>query len=226
MIRRLLLHRDLGSVKLLLILLAIDLAFIVLHILLKIDVIEHSGFRINRDGGFGEIYQYTKAALSGMVLLVLAKRERSGLLLLWSCLCFYLFIDDWLQLHERVGGKMFGIYLESTFADSYRQGQLIYAALVTLTAGLASIHFWRLATPTVHRLSLGLLASFGLLGLSAVVIDYTHNMWLPESLDLLAVILEEGGEHVAISLLLWFSIRGLSPTLHPLFGHAAGPDCR
>jgi len=195
--------------KFLLVLISVDILFVILHILLKMDILENSGFRINRDGGFAEIYQYNKAVLSSIVLLIVAWKEKSGLTLFWSMLCFFLFLDDWLRLHERVGGNIFGAYLETTITNTYHQGQLLYATLFALIAGLIGIYFWRSSTPSARRLSVGLIASFGLLGFSAVIVDYMHAIWVPEHLDQLATIIEEAGEHLAISLILWFSVQGL-----------------
>ena len=107
----------------LLCLLTIDIVFMVLHVSFSRGLLQDVNFAITTDGGYGEIFQYCKFISAALLLAYLARSTRSEVFGLWSVLAFLLFLDDWLRLHERLGGKVLVKIVKPVMASSYEQGQ-------------------------------------------------------------------------------------------------------
>jgi len=195
--------------KVLLVLLCIDAIFIVLHILYSFQYLENKNFKTSYDGGYGETFQYIKYLTSSIILLLLARTHQSMLLVMWAILAVFLFLDDWMLLHEKAGGKLLGGLLKPYIDGAYHQGQAVYGVLVATFVCFVGWQFWKKSSTKVKEISFYLIVSLGLLWFSAVVIDYIHAIWVGREHNLVAVLMEEGGEHLGMSLFLWFCIREL-----------------
>ncbi len=159
-------------------------------------------FSIAQDGGFGEMFQYLKFIISGIILIYLSRIMRSKFLLLWAALAFFLFLDDWLGLHEMIGGQMIGPSLKAYGKHTYANGQLVYGILFTIVVCIIGLIFWRKSSPDAKALSIRLFISLGALWTSAVVFDHLRGL-----IDLhyyAGLVLEEGGEHFAASFFVFF----------------------
>jgi len=190
-------------------LLLIDTIFIVLHILYSFDFIEGKKFKTSYDGGYGEIFQYIKFVSTGIILLYLSVILRSKMLIFWASLAIFLFLDDWKKIHESLGGKVMGAYLKPLMKDSYHYGQAFYGIIAGVVFSLLAWHWWKTATKEVKKLSVQLFSALALIWFSAVVIDYIHAIYVTREYNLIGVLLEEGGEHLGATLMLWFSYRFL-----------------
>jgi len=190
----------------------LDSIFLILHILYSADILADKNFKTSYDGGYGEIFQYFKFITASLILIYLAKHFESTLLIFWSLLAFFLFLDDWMRLHEVVGGKMLGGHIKPFVEEAYHQGQIIYGVIIALLLSYIGLRYWRNSSDEIRKLSNSLLVAIGLLWCSAVVIDYLHALWIPKAYNLTGVLIEEGGEHIAASLFLWFSAVALIST--------------
>ena len=95
--------------KLIVLLLAADMVFVVLHIIFKLGFTTDALFLVEMDWGYAEVYQYIKELWACILLLMLAAsaaRRPRLLYFAWAMLFMYLLLDDSLQLHERVGRKV------------------------------------------------------------------------------------------------------------------------
>lgn len=161
-------------------------------------------FKITQDSGLGEMFQYLKFISAGVILLILANMMRARFLILWAALSFFLFFDDWLGIHEIIGGDVIGSTLKSSVKHSYAHGQLLYGIAFTAVVCAIGLVFWLRSSADCKALCLRLFISLGVLWFSAVVIDRVRDLVnLPYAVE---VVLEEGGEHLAASFFLFFCI--------------------
>lgn len=196
--------------KTLYVLLAIDLFFVLLHIYtFSLPAIEGSvkNLRLDMDFGFAEIFQYVKFISSAALLVFLFTKDKTPIYLIWALFFLILFADDAFAFHEVYGAKfvrffdvpgMFGLRAQDI-------GELAMAGLIGLF--LASTIFYTLLwgqkkakQVTVHFILLvGILVFFG------VGVDMLHSFLnhLPGAGVL--TMIEDGGEMVAASLILWYS---------------------
>ncbi len=185
------------TTRLLLILLLADLGFVVLHLMEDLGPFWRKAFRMDQDNSFAEFFQYAKAIGSGVLLGLLAREWRSGLLWLASGLAFFLFLDDALRIHELFGGKVIGGLVASDESlEGYRLGQLWYALAVGVIVVAIFVSAWRGATARSRQVVAGFLVCIAGLGFAAVVIDgiptdLIDAGWFRPAIGLL----EEAGEH-------------------------------
>ena len=191
---------------------SLDIIFLILHIFYSVNILADKNFKTSYDGGYGEIFQYFKFISTGIILVYLARHFESKLLIFWSLLAFFLFLDDWIRFHEVVGGKMLGGFMKPFVEGSYHQGQIVYGVVVALIIFYIGVRYWRNSSGEIKKLSNSLLIAIGFLWSSAVLIDYIHAIWIPKAYNLAGVLIEEGGEHLAASLFLWFSVVALIST--------------
>lgn len=194
----------------LLLLLILDLVFVTLHVSYSYGYLQDKHFKISLDGGYAEWFQYFKFVAAGAVLAYLARRLRSAVLVFWSVLAFALFLDDWLRIHESIGGKVLGGYLKPFIDRAYHQGQLLYGGLAAVVIALIGLRYWRRSTGPARQMSIRLFLSLGLVWFSAVGIDYLHGLLPGSSFNLYLVLAEEGGEHLGASLFLWSTLLGVA----------------
>ena len=159
-------------------------------------------FSIAQDGGFGEMFQYLKFITAGFILLYLSRIMHSKLLLLWAILAFFLFFDDWLGIHENIGGKIIGPTLKAYGKHTYANGQLLYGILFTVIVCIIGFIIWRKSSPDSRALSIRLFISLGVLWTSAVLFD--HLRGLLHLHYYVGLVLEEGGEHIGASFFVFF----------------------
>jgi hypothetical protein len=195
--------------KLLYLLLLTDLMFIALHILaLNIESLRYSNFLVDSDRGFAETFQYIKQFWIALLIGYTATKMRSPLYLLWSLLFCNFLVDDSFMLHEEIGGILIGEKLYHSFPlsqfGSYTLGQVVYlAATGCVFLGLYSIIYFKtnkcLRNPSNHLMLMLLVLIF--FGGIVDVISAVLQKW-----KILLNIIEDGGEHIVISVMLWFTL--------------------
>ena len=201
-----------GPVKLLLLLLAADAAFVVLHVLYKLpelspalDLSLGRGFSIEQDGGYAEMFQYLKELSIALLLGQIAAR-RTRLYLVWSLLFLYLLLDDSLMVHERLGGIVserldfppsFGLRVQDF-------GELIVSALFGVPFLVAIFAAYRLGDRGFRGASRYLLLMLVALASAGVAADMLHQMSDARLVRASLTIVEDGGEHVVMSVIVWF----------------------
>lgn len=203
-----------GPVKLLLLLLAVDVVFIVLYVLYKLpevapalDLSLGQGFAIDRDGGYAEVFQYLKEGTIVLLLGLLALRTRLSYLS-WSLLFLYLLADDSLQVHEKLGGivserlefaPLFNLRLQDF-------GELLVSALVGMffLAAIA-VAYW-LGDRAFRKSSGYLLLLLAALASTGIVADMIHQMIGSRLVRGSLTIVEDGGEMLVMSVIVWFVV--------------------
>ncbi|WP_106477364.1 hypothetical protein [Phytohalomonas tamaricis] len=205
---------------LLYLLLITDLGFIGLHLIYSFGVFPDSLFSvadpgekkalfsmlaIDRDRSYAELFGYMQMAWIVMLLGTLIFKRSMALYLGWTLLFLYFLLDDSMSLHEHFGHMLdVGLSLPSVFGlRSQDLGELLSCALIAaIIFPLIAIGYW-LSDKENRQVTHHLMTSVILLVACGMGVDMLHEA-LPG--DLIWVILEDGGELVAMSLALSVSL--------------------
>lgn len=169
----------------LLLFLAIDICFILIHgvgwatfRLGWTPEITHA-FRISDDRSIPESFNYVKWTILVLALGWISLRDRWLTAFLWSVVFLLILLDDSLKIHETFGAMIAGqLGLEDgkTALDPADVGELIYAAIVgSLVATLAAISFFR-ADAVSRHLSLVMTLVLGAFAFFSVVMDAVQRI--------------------------------------------------
>src|SRR5688572_20266475 len=92
----------------LLLLIAADAAFGILHVVNRLSPLPGSSYlyHLGADGGYAEMFQYLKTYWIVIMLGALCSRTREPVYAAWMLLYGYLLCDDALRIHERAGGAI------------------------------------------------------------------------------------------------------------------------
>lgn len=201
--------------ELLMALLAVDGLFILLHVTHRALALPGDiNFNLTQDQGYSEWFQYLKllALAIGWGLIMVTKRSWIGLA--WSALFLFVFLDDCFQLHEAAGlwlGNWFNIpailYLRPRDVGEAIYFAVIGVALVGLMSWAYRVGRDRQVRSVSVRLFLLLLALGGC-GVGAdMVHSATSRMGFPSGTGALLEIIEDGGELLIVSAMVWFTYR-------------------
>lgn len=188
---------------LLAVLLAGDLLFMTLHWLhLHTSLLPSELWSIERDGSFGEMYQYLKYMGIGLALAHLYRGTRLPVLLGWIGVFAFLLLDDSMRIHERFGlGMVAWIHLPDFGGLRGRDiGELIFAGLViAILAPVLTLGYVR-GSLTSRALTADLTFLLSALAACAIGGDTIHRLLSGTPLNTLAGMMEDGGEMIALSL--------------------------
>lgn len=200
-------HEESASLLLCMLLVA-DLAFVAMHLIHSLTQYFASPLlNIETDKGYAEMFQYLKYLWIMMLLFFISIKERSLFYFPFFLLFAYFLVDDALQLHE-VLGKQIGEYI--SFVPPFRLrhadlGEIIVSSsvgLILLPALLAAYWF---AARTNRKIFHDLLLLIFILVIFGVGVDMVHIMFSGSPrIELVLGIIEDGGEMLAVSLLLWY----------------------
>jgi hypothetical protein len=198
-------------------LLGADLGFILLHVAkYLIGFSDDYRLNISQDGGFAEIFQYCKMAGLVLLLSALAVQQKTRLYAAWAVLFAGVLIDDAFQLHEQIGFFLANTASVSSPTRLLRAvdiGEAIgFAAMGICLLGLVIFSHRRSYHPKARATSQGLGLLLGLLVICGVGFDLMHSLFESASsmgsfygaLANLFTVLEDGGEMVVLSAMLWF----------------------
>lgn len=202
--------------RLLVLLLSLDAAFIAIDIIRRCTPWFHSAlWSIEKDLGYPEIYQYIKFALLVVLLLATAGQRRQLGYAAWAVVFFYFLLDDALEVHERLGGRLgfSQAFLQSLGYRPLDVGELMVSAGVGLGLMALLVFFYLRGDQAFRQTSRDLLLLVGLLAFFGVGVDmakkpleHLANHWgLHRAYGLVEGVIEDGGESVAASLLLWYA---------------------
>ena len=193
--------------KLLVLLVAADLVFIVLHILaINTDLINRRLFLMGKDDGYAEVYQYIKEFWVVILLAYLFVRRPSYLFASWCLVFSYIFVDDALGVHQHVGGVITGYFgFNGAFGlPGYQFGEFVFAAIVgallLIVIGASSL----LSSKKQRSVSNSLL--FLLLGFFffSFFFDFIHEFFMDAEFRWIFTAIEDGGEMVVMSVIAWY----------------------
>ncbi len=194
-----------GATIFLLVMLAIDLAFVFLYFLVFLtDMTNNPLFSLETDRGYPEIYQYIKAfsivVLLGSVLL----RTRVIGYSAWCLLFLYLLLDDALGIHESVGNY---IAVNMAFAPAIGLrardfGELAVSAIAATLFLIPLALFYVRGPGAFKRASEHLLLLLVALAFFGVLVDLLHvAVKLGWKVTFLLGVVEDGGEMVVMSIM-------------------------
>lgn len=190
---------------LLVLLLIGDVTFMLLHIALKTGWISNPQYSVEMDRGYAEIYLYVQEYWAALLLIAVGWQRKRLIYPAWGLAFAYFVLDDSLQIHERLGGRVArALDLQPMIA---LRAQDFGELLVTVVAAaglflLIGICHWRSGSAD-RRISRHLfwlvvaLAGFG------VVTDMLHIM-IPWGTTFLGLV-EDGGEMVVISFVVAYA---------------------
>lgn len=165
---------------------------------------------LSRDHSFGESVGYCIAFLAAALFFLTSLEQRSRVLLFLAALMAFVWFDDSAMYHERLGGWL-AATLDFPSVLGLRPidlGELLSWTLAALL--LCGVLIWSLGQRQPGDLGILaiVLAMFAILLMFGVVGDMVHIL-LPENLNLLVGMIEDGGELLAVTLIATCAI-GLS----------------
>jgi hypothetical protein len=188
-------------------LLATDLALIAANILHDRAVLADERFTLGHERGCGEMFEYAKLAATATLLAWFGVRWRSLAGFFWAALFAYLVIDNAFAVHEWMGVVIAG-RVPLPRIGTVRPvdfGELIFFAAIGGIAGLAIAAILRFASSPARPLTWLLGAGLLVLALFGVGVDLVHRMVRRTWLEPTVAVVEEGGELVVSSVLLWMA---------------------
>lgn len=184
-----------------------DLVFVGLHLGYEFGLTGDRSFALTVDRGYAELYQYLKLFWITVALVGVAFEKRRAIYGVGAVTFSYLLLDDSLEIHETAGGLLAdGLGFEAILglrAQDYGELAVSGAAgLAFLSAGFLA---YRSAGATGRRFALFLLGGLLLLAVFGVGVDLlgvlAHRIPLAGSA---LALLEDGGELIVVSGILWF----------------------
>lgn len=166
-------------------------------------------YNIGIDLSHPEFYQYAKEAWCAFILLYIFLRFRRFAFLAWSALFGFLLIDDAVGIHEALGGVIVtalnipGMSIPG-IGDVRGQdfGEILSVLAAAPIFACIVLGYFKLDAEQ-QEFSRGLVVLVGLLGFFGVVIDFfvhaVDDHWL--------FFIEDGGEMIVMSVMLWFIFR-------------------
>lgn len=204
--------------KLLIVLLAIDFLFIAIHLAYSLPRYTfNSLLQIDVDGGYAETYEYVKEATVALLLALVALRKRSLHLAAWSLLFLFSLVDDALQFHEALGklvdGWIVRVVPESCVTKSFSE-VFVMGGFGTVFLGFIVLTY-RGAVAEVRRYGRHLLVLFALLAFFGVFGDLVQGCTTQRIARHALALFEDGGEMLALTILLVYSWVLLKNTTKP-----------
>ena len=187
-----------------------DLIFIALHALRWWLNAPNLALRIDIEGGYGEVFQYTKYLWAAILIGWFAVKNRAWRFASWSIVFLYFLADDCLAIHETLGALVASrVNFELPLGlDPVDFGE--FTTLVSAAAALAILVFAAQlgAGRNVKHAFMELAALAIILGVFGVAVDLLHGLLKADPLlDFVLGTLEDGGEMLAASLLVWYCFR-------------------
>ncbi len=192
-------------------LLTTDLVFFGVHFASAILTGErHPLFSIDFERSYGEIFQYIKEFWLTLLMINAIRVTGQRGYYAWVMIFLFTLCDDMFQIHE-YGGDWLAMQLYAASAWGIKAqdvGELkvfAIAGVVLMAFMLAAL--WRGST-TFRRVTLDLLMLFSVLVFFAVFVDLMHAVWgIGKLKSFVLATIEDGGEMIAMSLLLWYVFR-------------------
>ena len=172
-----------------------------------VALLEGELFNIERERGYAEMYQYIKFFWIIVLLFNLSLRNRSLHYIPWLLLFTYLLFDDSIPIHGRAG-EFFAEHFNFTPLFGLRlqdYGQLVISATAGIFLFLPLVWAYRKGTQIFRKISMDIGLLVLVLVFFGVVVDMLHSaVHLGNTVDFIMGFVEEGGEMLAVSLVLWY----------------------
>lgn len=189
------------GLTLLALLLLVDLILIGFHIIhVHTPYLETRYFRIDREAGIAEHFQYLKAMGIAAAFLAVAMARSERTFAIWAGVFAYLMLDDGGEIHERLGLLIAeAFHYPGLFGLRPRDvGELTVAVLLGMSLVTAVGLGYVRGSPVFRRATRTTIVLLGGLAFFGVVVDAVHIVWTFPRFDPL-LILEDGGEMMVMS---------------------------
>lgn len=203
---------------LLVLLLGADLVFVALHVTYYLTPLLNTRFDLGQDGGYPEIYGYLKYLLVAVLFEAIRRDTQHNSWFAWTLVFLVFLLDDALQVHETLGGL---VAAELHFSPPFNLRLQDFGELAAAAAQgfvLLAVVSWAYCrgSRTFRKVTHDMLLLVALLVFCGVFADTAHMAFEDRSLASGAVgIVEDGGEMIAASLMLWYAslltVRGGDP---------------
>ena len=196
-----------GVINFLLFLLAVDLAFIVLHFLPLFGVLENPLFSLETDRGYPEIYQYIKIFSIAILLLSVFGRTKVVGYFVWSMLFLYLLLDDALSIHESLGGYVAThmVFAPAIGLRAQDFGELVVSAIAAVFFLTPLALLYTRGSDALKEESIHLFSLLVALAFFGILVDMLHvAMKVGWKVRFLLGVVEDGGEMIVMSIMTWY----------------------
>lgn len=196
---------------LLVLLLCGDLAFIAIHAANELfRAVPNPLLDLSKDKGYPEVFQYLKFFWIVILLVLTAIKHGSLSMISWILVFAYFLVDDCLRLHEDLGRGLAAHFgFQPRFGlRSKDLGEFCISSGAGVMLAVALVWAWRRGDRHFRSFSRDMLLLLGLLIFFGVGFDAAHiildfGWWA----GFLLGAMEDGGEMVAVSLILWYAFR-------------------
>jgi len=207
--------KDSKANRLLIILISFDVIFFVIHYINALTpLLNNDKFSIGIDHGYAEIFQYIKFASVIIFLIFVLKKTGTRSYLVWIIVFSYLLVDDSIRLHDRFGSY---IAMNLDFNPPFGMrlldvGELLVSACAALILVPSLVLAYRYGSPLFKKNSENLMLLLCLLVFFGIGMDMIHIAIISKIPDTLLRgvnsilgLMEDGGEMVSASLILWYA---------------------
>lgn len=201
---------DRHATRLLLLLLGTDAVLVALHVVYYLTPYLDARFDLGQEGGWPECFGYLKYLTIAILFESVRRATRCHGYFAWTLVFVVLLADDALQVHETLGRLIAGhLGIEPPFKLRRQDlGELAAAAVLGGALLVPLAWAYRRGPQRFRKVSRDMLLLVALLVLCGVFADAAHMVaedrsWLAGFLG----IVEDGGELVAASLMLWYAFR-------------------
>ena len=153
------------------------------------------------------MYQYLKFLAIIVSLIITALKNASLLYVAWTSDFVYFLLDDSLRVHERVGRYIAANlnFVPPLGLKLYDYGQLAVSATAGIILLLPLVWAYKNGSRMFREVSQDLALLILLLIFFGVVVDMAHSaIKLGWKITFLLGVIEDGGEMLSVSLILWY----------------------
>ena len=160
---------------------------------------------LTTDGGVPERFGYAKLGAGAMLLVLVAAVRRRWLFAAWAAVLALALVDDSMQVHETAGGRLAERWALPEGVLGLRAQDLgemaVWGLLAVLPLLVAAVLHWRSDRRT-RRAGTAVAAVVALFAFCGIVLDQLHVIGASGPHAQLLTVLEDGGELVALSLVV------------------------
>lgn len=193
------------SRPLLFLLLLTNILFIVLHIIYRLGHLANGAFSLSLERGYSALFLFVLEFCLLLLMGIIALRTAQPVYFHWTALFTYFFFDDVLEVHETVGAAL-AIMWEFPVLFNLRPqdwGEMIVYATTGLYFLMTLLLTYPKSDAPARQFSRALTVMVIALVSAGIGADMAYYVVESQPLRELFVILEDGGEIVLISLILW-----------------------
>lgn len=196
---------------LLLLFLSGDFIYLLLHVVNSLSPSINSWlFNITIDYSYSEFYQYTKFFFITILLIRFSFRKEPLNYLILSSIFAYMLVDDSFEIHGNIGGYIIINYMNNINPPLGLRpediGELIASAIFGIIFILLFIIVYWKGSKQFRMVLYDFILLILLMVFFGVFFDMVHQALQGGILvNIILEIIEDGGEMVAASLILWYS---------------------